>query len=175
MESLIPKDQKKYTLRLKFIICIVYVVDNIRSSKKRGRQLALSTTIHAQSNRACTICNFVVLSSFSLFFMSKFYCIRKRYCKSTSEFCRTEQCIKKPISASKVKLAAFFFGRATFSCSIVQPPFFPLSLCYIRKLAFVSPWGNFFTPGFVCSQHTTARNIKLAQTTSSQGTNSHLG
>ena len=46
---------------------------------------------------------------------------------------------------------------------------------YIRKLAFGSPWGNNFTPGCVCSQHTALRNIKLAQTLPSQGTNSNLG
>ena len=51
---------------------------------------------------------------------------------------------------------------------------FPWSLGYIRKLAFGSPWGNYFTPGFVCSQHTVPRNIKLAQKQPSQGTNSHL-
>ena len=47
------------------------------------------------------------------------------------------------------------------------------SLSYIRKLAFWSPWVNYFS--FVCSQHTAPRNIKLAHTLPSQGTNSHLG
>ena len=40
---------------------------------------------------------------------------------------------------------------------------FPWPLGYIRRLAFGSPWGSYFTPGFVCSQHTAPRNIKLAQ------------
>ena len=31
---------------------------------------------------------------------------------------------------------------------------------------FGSPWGNYFTPSLVCSQHTVPRNIKLAQTLS---------
>ena len=38
---------------------------------------------------------------------------------------------------------------------------FPWSLGYIRKLAFGSPWGSYFTPGFVCSQHMAPRNINL--------------
>ena len=45
-------------------------------------------------------------------------------------------------------------SRAAFSYSAVQPSFdvnFPLSSIYIRKLAFGSPWGNYFTPGFVCN------------------------
>ena len=69
------------------------------------------------------------------------------------------------------------FGRATFSYSAVQPLFninFPWSLDYIRKLAFGSSWGNYFTPGFVCSQHTAPRNTQLVQAQPSQGTNSHL-
>ena len=44
-----------------------------------------------------------------------------------------------------------------------------------RKQTFGSPWENHFTPGFVCSQHTAPRNIKLAQTHPSWCTNSHLG
>lgn len=52
---------------------------------------------------------------------------------------------------------------------------FPLSLGYIRKLAFRFPWENYFTTGFVCSQQTAPGNVKLAQTQDSQGTNSHLG
>ena len=40
---------------------------------------------------------------------------------------------------------------------------------------FCSPWTNYFTPGFVCGQHTAPGNIKLAQTPLSQGTNSYLG
>ena len=75
----------------------------------------------------------------------------------------------------KVKSYQFWDG----SYSAFQPPFdpfnFPWSLGYIRKLAFGSPWGNYFTPGFVCSQHTAPRNIKLAQTQPSQSTSSHLG
>ena len=70
------------------------------------------------------------------------------------------------------------FGRATFRFSAFQPPFdinFPWSLGYIRKLVFGSPWGNYFTPSFVCSQHTVPRNIELTQTSPSHGTNSHLG
>ena len=49
--------------------------------------------------------------------------------------------------------------------SAIQPFNHPLtfnfswSLGYIRKLAFGSPWGNYFTPGFVFSQHTMPRNI----------------
>ena len=60
----------------------------------------------------------------------------------------------------------------------IQPPYdinFSWSLDYIRKLAFGSPMINYFTPGFVCSQHAAPKNIKLAQTLSSKGTNSHLG
>ena len=38
---------------------------------------------------------------------------------------------------------------------------FPWSLGFIRKLAFGSPWGNYFTTGFVCIQHTAPKNIKL--------------
>ena len=52
---------------------------------------------------------------------------------------------------------------------------FPWLLGYIRKLAFGTPWGNYFTPGFVCSQYKAPRNIKLSQTKTSHGTNSHLG
>ena len=52
--------------------------------------------------------------------------------------------------------------------SAIQPPFntfnFHWSLGYIRKLAFGSCWGNYFSPSFVCSQHMAPRNIKLAQT-----------
>ena len=47
-------------------------------------------------------------------------------------------------------------GRATFSYSAIQPPFdinFHQSLGYIRKQASWSPWGNYLTPGFVCSQY----------------------
>ena len=46
---------------------------------------------------------------------------------------------------------------------------FPWSLDYIVKLAFRYPWGNYFTPGFVSSQHTVQESIKLAHTPSSQG------
>ena len=59
--------------------------------------------------------------------------------------------------------------------SVIQPPFdinFPRALRYIRKLESVCPWGNYFCD---CSQHMVPWNIKLAQTTPSQGTNSHLG
>ena len=48
---------------------------------------------------------------------------------------------------------------------------FPWTLVYIKKLAFGFPWENYFTPGFVCSQHT----AQLAKTPPSQGTYSHLG
>ena len=41
---------------------------------------------------------------------------------------------------------------------------FPWSLGYIRKLVFGSPWGNYFTPGFVCNQHKAPRNIILSDT-----------
>ena len=65
--------------------------------------------------------------------------------------------------------------------SAIQPfsyPFdinFPRSLDYIRKLAFGSPWGNYivFHSRFMCSQHTSPRNIKPTQTY--QATNSYLG
>ena len=50
---------------------------------------------------------------------------------------------------------------------------FPWSLCYIRKLAFWSPWENYFSPGIECNQHTGPRYIILAQTLPSQGTNIH--
>ena len=50
----------------------------------------------------------------------------------------------------------------------------PWSLGYIRKLAFWSPWGNYFNPGFLCRQQKASRNIKLAQIQPSQGNNSHL-
>ena len=59
------------------------------------------------------------------------------------------------------------FRRATFTFSSVQPPFdinFPRSFGVIMKLAFGSPLGNFFTTGFVHSQHTASMNIKLVQT-----------
>ena len=46
---------------------------------------------------------------------------------------------------------------------------FPRSLGYIRKLTFGSPWGNYFTTGFVCSQETAPWNINLAQSLPSQG------
>ena len=49
------------------------------------------------------------------------------------------------------------------------------SFGYIMKLGFGSPWQNYFTPGFVCSQHMAPRNIKFAQTLPSHCTNSHLG
>ena len=54
------------------------------------------------------------------------------------------------------KLKVNSFGRASFSYLAIQPPIdinFPWSLGFIRKLAFGSCWGNYFTPGFVCSQH----------------------
>ena len=49
-----------------------------------------------------------------------------------------------------------------FSCPLTLTS--PCSLHNIRKLVFGSPWGNYFTPGCVCSQHTAPRNIKFAQT-----------
>ena len=69
------------------------------------------------------------------------------------------------------------FDRAAFSYSVVQPPLdinFPWSLGYIRKLAFRS-LGKSFHLQFVWSQQMVPKNIKLAQTLFSQGTNSHLG
>ena len=54
-----------------------------------------------------------------------------------------------------------------YSFSAIQPHFdinFPWSLGYIGKLVFWCPWGNYFTPGFVCIQLTVPRNIKLALT-----------
>ena len=66
-----------------------------------------------------------------------------------------------------LKLKVTRFGRATFSYSAVQPSIdinLTWWLGYIRKLAFGSPWGNYFTPGFVYSQHTAPKNNKLAQT-----------
>ena len=62
------------------------------------------------------------------------------------------------------------------SLSVIQPfnhPLtfnFPKSLGYIRKLAFRSLWGNYFTLGFVCIHKTAPSNILHRQ-----GTNSHLG
>ena len=47
---------------------------------------------------------------------------------------------------------------------------FSWSLGYIKKLVFGSPFGNYFTPGFVRSQHTAPRNIKHAQTLPFHGT-----
>ena len=49
--------KKYYNIYLKHLASVTSV------AKGRGRQLALSTTVleQAQSNRACTICNFVVL------------------------------------------------------------------------------------------------------------------
>ena len=79
------------------------------------------------------------------------------------------------IRKKKKKITSFSW--AAFSNSDMQPPIemsFPWPLCYIRKLAFRFPQGNYFTLSFVCSQHTTLRNIKFAQTPPSQGTNSHL-
>ena len=50
----------------------------------------------------------------------------------------------------------------------------PRSLGYIRKLAFGSPWKNYSPP--VClTNHTAPRNIKLAETLPSQGTNIYTG
>ena len=69
------------------------------------------------------------------------------------------------IKLLEVKVTSF--GRVAFSYSAVQPPFdinFPWSLGYMGKLACWSAWGNYFIPGFVCSQHTAPRNIQLAQT-----------
>ena len=62
------------------------------------------------------------------------------------------------------------FGRAAFSYSTVQSPFDMNVLGSFWPF----PWGNYFTPGFECSQHTASRNIKYAQTLPSHGTNSHL-
>ena len=45
----------------------------------------------------------------------------------------------------------------------------------LKKLVFGSSWGNYFIFGFVFSQHTAPRNIKLTQTQRSQGTKSHIG
>ena len=45
------------------------------------------------------------------------------------------------------------FGRAAFSYEAVQPPFDILT-----SPGFGSPCGNYFTPVFVCSQHTAPRN-----------------
>ena len=53
---------------------------------------------------------------------------------------------------------------------------FPWSLGYLRKLAFGSSRGNYFTHDFVWKQHTAPRNITVDQTLlPSQGTNSQLG
>ena len=52
---------------------------------------------------------------------------------------------------------------------------FPWSLGYIRKLAFGCPWGNYFTPSFVCTTYG-AQEFKLAQTPPLRvGNNSCLG
>ena len=47
-----------------------------------------------------------------------------------------------------MKLKLPVFGRTAFSYSTLTFNF-PWSFDYIRKLAFGSPWGNYFTPGFV--------------------------
>ena len=67
---------------------------------------------------------------------------------------------------------SYQFCRAAFNYSDVQASFDKLWLDYIYKLAFGSPWRNYFNAGFICSQHTAPRNIKLAQTPPSQGSNS---
>ena len=88
------------------------------------------------------------------------------------EFIHILECFMKML-----KLPVFLVGLL----SAIQPFSLPLtlnfswSLDYIRELVFGSPSGNYFTPSFVCSQHTAPRNIKLAQTQPSQGTNSHIG
>ena len=56
----------------------------------------------------------------------------------------------------KLKLPVFV-GPLSAIQSFSQPSTtfnFPWPLGYIRKLAFRSPGGSYFTPGFVCSQHT---------------------
>ena len=77
-------------------------------------------------------------------------------------------CLKKklPVLVGPLLAIQLFSHQLTLN--------FPWSLSYIRKLAFGSPWGNYFTPGFVYSLHTAPWNIKFAQTPPSQGTNSHI-
>ena len=77
------------------------------------------------------------------------------------------------MKTEKVKITNF--GSEAFSYSAFQPPFdikCLWSLGFIGKLAFGSPLGN---SRFVRSHHMAPRNIKLAQTLPSQGTNSHIG
>ena len=107
--------------------------------------------------------------------------------ESYNTYC-VETCTAKPtVSYSKIvigkntfltfflkKLHVFWYGHfQLFSCSATLDINF-WSFGYIRKLAFGALWQNFFTLGFVWSQHTAPRNIKLTQTPCSQGTNSHL-
>ena len=65
------------------------------------------------------------------------------------------------------KVKGTSFGRAAFSYSVVQPHLwhfnFPCLLGYIRKLAFWSPWGNYFTPAFVCSHFLCPEKFTLGQ------------
>ena len=75
--------------------------------------------------------------------------------------------LKVPVFVGPHPVIQPFSHRSTF--------IFPWSLGYIRKLTFGSPWGYYFTPGFVCSQHTAPMNIKLAQIQPSKGTTSHIG
>ena len=67
--------------------------------------------------------------------------------------------------------------------SAIQPLIHPLtfnipwSLGYSRKLDFGSPWGNYFTIGFVCSQHNYSnQEYQTCTDTALSGyLNSHLG
>ena len=65
--------------------------------------------------------------------------------------------LKKHLYTFIKKLVTSFDRAASFSHPLTFN--FLWSLGYIRKLVFVSPWGNYFTPDFVCSQHTAPRNI----------------
>ena len=56
------------------------------------------------------------------------------------------------VQSSRYKVKGNSFDRATLNYSSVQLPFdinFPWSLVYIRKIAFGSPYRNYFTLGFV--------------------------
>ena len=74
-----------------------------------------------------------------------------------------------------LKVSNICLGTMTFGSSDKGPIGVVSLNHYITlKLTFRSPWGELSTPGFVCSQHTVSRNIKLAQALPSQSTNSNL-
>ena len=92
---------------------------------------------------------------------------RKSISQSLNQQYLSEINIQLPVLVRPLSAIQSFSHPLTFN--------FSLSLGYMRKLALRSPRGNYFTSGFVCSQHTAPRNIRLTQSPPSQGTNSHLG